>query len=431
MSALNNPHGPWKSSGSTGRSVGPTMRFSLVSDLRVGHVLVVVDSVCWRRSGEIPTLFDRPRGERQPALVVPWKVTMGMDRTPARPHAWFLSTRDLANGRINLGLLALRGRDSSPPPIGRPQRALTARSRLDSLRLHPRIFHIVIAPEDAAGRRVFSGISRSRRPCVPALLHTHLVLGEIWAAPSIEVLRADEGEVRRVWSSAGMQGWGKQQILEKPRHYSCIARHDSIVRKLLAFAKESYLYNFKSLACLVFSMQRDYFRPRTVIAVEPVGDTERPIERRASRGVRVPEAATGPVVRRHVPRGPAAPRLVAKAKADPNLLKLGARAPGEKGKGRAHKVFRDPAGGRGSDVGSSSFARGAACICRASTVASVGGAEAASGDRTDPRHICRPRRPLLECASIGEDKLSHALHPRQILQTKVAVRSKECCTFEA
>ncbi|KAJ8873907.1 hypothetical protein PR048_024743 [Dryococelus australis] len=33
----------------------------------------------------------------------------------------------------------------------------------------------------------------------------------------IEVLRADEGEVRRVWSSAVMNGWGKREIPEKTR----------------------------------------------------------------------------------------------------------------------------------------------------------------------------------------------------------------------
>ncbi|KAJ8895063.1 hypothetical protein PR048_000388 [Dryococelus australis] len=39
----------------------------------------------------------------------------------------------------------------------------------------PRIFACVgIAPHDAAGRRVFSGISRIPRPCIPALLHIHL-----------------------------------------------------------------------------------------------------------------------------------------------------------------------------------------------------------------------------------------------------------------
>ncbi|KAJ8878358.1 hypothetical protein PR048_018935 [Dryococelus australis] len=38
-------------------------------------------------------LSGRPGGERQPAPVVPWRGTRGMDRTPARPHAWFLRTR--------------------------------------------------------------------------------------------------------------------------------------------------------------------------------------------------------------------------------------------------------------------------------------------------------------------------------------------------
>ncbi|KAJ8874982.1 hypothetical protein PR048_022872 [Dryococelus australis] len=40
---------------------------------------------------------------------------------------------------------------------------------------------------------------------------------EIWAALNIEALRADECEVRRAWSSAGMQEWGKRQIPEKKK----------------------------------------------------------------------------------------------------------------------------------------------------------------------------------------------------------------------
>ncbi|KAJ8882421.1 hypothetical protein PR048_014229 [Dryococelus australis] len=38
---------------------------------------------------------------------------------------------------------------------------------------------------------------------------------EIWLALIIEVLRADEGEERRVWSSAGMQERGKRETPEK------------------------------------------------------------------------------------------------------------------------------------------------------------------------------------------------------------------------
>ncbi|KAJ8884428.1 hypothetical protein PR048_016285 [Dryococelus australis] len=38
--------------------------------------------------------------------------------------------------------------------------------------------------------------------------------GEIWEALDIGVSRADEGETRRVWSSAGMQWWGELEIPE-------------------------------------------------------------------------------------------------------------------------------------------------------------------------------------------------------------------------
>ncbi|KAJ8897855.1 hypothetical protein PR048_003208 [Dryococelus australis] len=52
--------------------------------------------------------------------------------------------------------------------------------------------------------------------------HTHAIgptnfgSGEIWAALNTEVLRADEGEARWVWSSAGMQGRGNWRTSRKP-----------------------------------------------------------------------------------------------------------------------------------------------------------------------------------------------------------------------
>ncbi|KAJ8873398.1 hypothetical protein PR048_024214 [Dryococelus australis] len=46
--------------------------------------------------------------------------------------------------------------------------------RVDSWRGHFRISHVGIVPVDAAGRLVFSGISRFPGPFIPALLHTHL-----------------------------------------------------------------------------------------------------------------------------------------------------------------------------------------------------------------------------------------------------------------
>ncbi|KAJ8875142.1 hypothetical protein PR048_023035 [Dryococelus australis] len=54
--------------------------------------------------------------------------------------------------------------------------------------------------------------------------------GEIWVALNIEVLRADEGEVRRMWSGAGMQGRGKREIPEKAdeQHYPARFPHAKI-----------------------------------------------------------------------------------------------------------------------------------------------------------------------------------------------------------
>ncbi|KAJ8886208.1 hypothetical protein PR048_012417 [Dryococelus australis] len=42
-------------------------------------------------------------------------------------------------------------------------------------RVTPVFSQVVIVPDDAAGRQVFSGISRFSRPCIPALLHSHLI----------------------------------------------------------------------------------------------------------------------------------------------------------------------------------------------------------------------------------------------------------------
>ncbi|KAJ8878445.1 hypothetical protein PR048_019023 [Dryococelus australis] len=58
-------------------------------------------------------------------------------------------------------------------------------------------------------------------------LRSAILSEEIWTALNIEVLRADEGEARWVWSGAGMQGWGKREIPEDNPLTSGIVRHDS------------------------------------------------------------------------------------------------------------------------------------------------------------------------------------------------------------
>ncbi|KAJ8879102.1 hypothetical protein PR048_019708 [Dryococelus australis] len=52
--------------------------------------------------------------------------------------------------------------------------------------------------------------------------------GEIWAALTIEILRADEGKARRVWSTAAVQGWGEIGDARENPPTSGIVRHDSI-----------------------------------------------------------------------------------------------------------------------------------------------------------------------------------------------------------
>ncbi|KAJ8881536.1 hypothetical protein PR048_018018 [Dryococelus australis] len=57
------------------------------------------------------------------------------------------------------------------------------------------------------------------------------VSGEIWAALNVEVLRADEGESRRVWSNGGVKGQGNGRSPSKPadqRHRSVRFSHAKI-----------------------------------------------------------------------------------------------------------------------------------------------------------------------------------------------------------
>ncbi|KAJ8872177.1 hypothetical protein PR048_025779 [Dryococelus australis] len=52
-------------------------------------------------------------------------------------------------------------------------------------RADPGFSHVGIAPDDAAGRRVFSGISRLLRPCILTLLHTHIASSYSYSSPQL------------------------------------------------------------------------------------------------------------------------------------------------------------------------------------------------------------------------------------------------------
>ncbi|KAJ8889541.1 hypothetical protein PR048_009040 [Dryococelus australis] len=165
-------------------------------------------------------------------------------------------------------------------------------SHVDKWRLIPggvalEFSRVGMVTDYAASRRVFSGISRFPRPCIPALLHSHLpshlstlktsVLRAtqisslyfpptlcflldiyspqpnipeksrrseassdtiptcenpgVWAAVNIEILRADEGEARCVWNGAGMKGRRETGDLRENPPTSGIARHHSHMRQ--------------------------------------------------------------------------------------------------------------------------------------------------------------------------------------------------------
>ncbi|KAJ8866439.1 hypothetical protein PR048_032282 [Dryococelus australis] len=86
----------------------PTMRCSLVSDHRVGLVQAVIDSVCWKRSGEIPTLFNRPGGERQPAPV--------LDN-----HIFHQVNAPASHSTVTSGLACIRDVNTLPRPATSPE----------------------------------------------------------------------------------------------------------------------------------------------------------------------------------------------------------------------------------------------------------------------------------------------------------------------
>ncbi|KAJ8878096.1 hypothetical protein PR048_022563 [Dryococelus australis] len=99
-------------------------------------------------------------------------------------------------------------------------------------RVTPGFSQVGIMPDDAAGRRVLSRISRFPHPYIPALLHTHLISPQ--SAPKTAMLRAalissltdslfnpsshcvhDCGHV--VQEGTGIQGLGKRETPEKTR----------------------------------------------------------------------------------------------------------------------------------------------------------------------------------------------------------------------
>ncbi|KAJ8867658.1 hypothetical protein PR048_031461 [Dryococelus australis] len=101
----------------------------------------------------------------------------------------------------------------------------------------PRWLSVGNVPDDATGRRVFSGISHFPQPCIRALLHTHLASRssalktsllratqisslthsfihssmKLRAALNIEVLKPDQGDARCEWSYAVVARVGRER----------------------------------------------------------------------------------------------------------------------------------------------------------------------------------------------------------------------------
>ncbi|KAJ8869046.1 hypothetical protein PR048_030597 [Dryococelus australis] len=65
-----------------------------------------------------------------------------------------------------------------------------------------------------------------------AVANENTTCSHIWAALTIEILKCDEGEARRVWDSTGMQGRTKRRVPRENAPTSGIVRHDSSIRKI-------------------------------------------------------------------------------------------------------------------------------------------------------------------------------------------------------
>ncbi|KAJ8866641.1 hypothetical protein PR048_032502 [Dryococelus australis] len=98
-------------------------------------------------------------------------------------NAWLAITYDVTDTVVEINCLKIFAHTPTAPCARAvPAQAMgaTVAERSDysrptkANRVTPGSSHVGIVPDDAAGRRVFSGISRFPRPFIPALLHTHL-----------------------------------------------------------------------------------------------------------------------------------------------------------------------------------------------------------------------------------------------------------------
>ncbi|KAJ8893460.1 hypothetical protein PR048_006058 [Dryococelus australis] len=127
----------------------------------------------WSGGAQTPSLLF-PFGSRnleRPALFrteVPHLLWSG-DHLGTR--AWSFGIGQL--GR-NAGSLAFMQWEFRVFPTAVPLASHQGKSSSISGQIIPAFSHVGIVPDDAAGRRVFSGISRFPRLFIPALLHTHL-----------------------------------------------------------------------------------------------------------------------------------------------------------------------------------------------------------------------------------------------------------------
>ncbi|KAJ8888378.1 hypothetical protein PR048_007868 [Dryococelus australis] len=113
---------------------------------------------------------------------------------------------------------------SNPPRRRRPNCHSNGASRLPGLRPAPRR-----RCADTASCRS-PDLTSLNKNCANISYFSKSYDKGIWAALNIEVLRADEGEMRWEWSSAGMQRLGKWEIPEKTRRYDFHLQKSGVTR---------------------------------------------------------------------------------------------------------------------------------------------------------------------------------------------------------
>ncbi|KAJ8867571.1 hypothetical protein PR048_031373 [Dryococelus australis] len=161
----------------SGSSISPYLIFRCCSIRNSFHPLKTeISGVCKRRRRRDERDEERERERDKPRPADSFSVAFSLDKTA--PYHYSLLTifsAVLEGARISDGQAGRLRRVLQSLMLLAPALGLKPRlhSTLDPV-THISFSHVGFVPDDAADRRIFSGISRFPCPYIPALLHTHL-----------------------------------------------------------------------------------------------------------------------------------------------------------------------------------------------------------------------------------------------------------------